>query len=342
MEKTLIAVVSNNPNNSFVMDEALIKIFDRLYDKSDADNFKDPLAEYCFVFEHSTFRRIIIGEDDEGKGYDTVSENTRNFLSKKTAYLRPYKELGNVLLCFLTGQKIISIIWHFVHPHSKYSSTPENNLLMRVTDIWNVKRLMNEKSVHNWIYEEAMYDANRNPQDFPISIPLRKHQKTGGTNIICGKNKSEFNFYEIRVDKPGDSGKKKIGEATLAIVVQDSMQKQFRDLVRLYERELSQFGQIVTTNITGKILMDNVPSLEHVYRHHSGENGGLADITMEILLKKCQAIFLFIDPKQREPYSDDFKVLIGATSLSEDVRLFTNELHFIEWIEHVVRNKIDI
>lgn len=77
--------------------------------------------------------------------------------------LPDYTEGGLTILANLIVQRQCSIIWHFLSPIKPHWIHPENLALMRLSDLWKAKRLMNSESVRAWFHDEAKRDVKRNP-----------------------------------------------------------------------------------------------------------------------------------------------------------------------------------
>ncbi len=337
MKKTLIAILSNHNNEEHLIE--LKNLLDNV-----ATKHKNSFQDFGFVFTYKTFRLLIKKPkaklDKDEKMEFKVKKETREFLMDRSIYLPPYEKVGNIILSFMITQKQISVIWHFIHPLTAYVSTPGNNSLMRLCDIWNVKRFLHSQAVEYWIKEEANIDQKRNRQPFPPSLLLRRSSDDAEKyKISTVPGECKFPCFEL----PNNLHKRgKNDPWTLCLVVDDSVKDRFIRLSMSYEHELDLFQKILTTNKTGKALEDNVPSLKSkLYRYHSGPRGGTLEIALEIIFGKCDALFVYSDPLVVQSNSDDVKVLIGAAGLNKRVRLFTNESHFIEWLEHFVREKIE-
>ena len=295
------------------------------------DNHSELLDNYNFVVGGSTFERTF-----NKTGEFAVNTSTRDLFKDHLLKLPKFVNGGYTVLSFLISQNQISTLWDFVHPFSNFSNSPEQKTLMRLCDIWNIKKITNSASIRRWIKDEALeFDLVRNPTSFPPELILRKDKHQHDSVHINLDKSNEFPFVVIPSKKIENNS---FHEWTLSIVITESMKEQFGDFVRNHEKELREFNLIITTRETGNIIIENAPQLaNHIYSYHAGIEGGFTEIAMEILSGNCQALFVYSDPRESQNYIDDLLVLIRTAMLNEDVSLFTNIEHFTEWMDHVVR-----
>ena len=348
--KTLIAIMAvyDNEHANERLRDFLIEIY---------ENYDKKIKEYGFVFTGGTYHRIITGKD-ENKRYMIKNKAIRDFYIERSVFLPRYQKGGNTLLANLVVQKKISIIWSFFYPLSSHSLSPENGVLMRLCDLWGVKRLLNRTAIKKWVEFESQFDTKRNLQPFPPAIILRRDGTADERESIepaLIPPKSKFMKLGWQIENEDETKNQEnedqnlqlyeeeddAVEWTIAMIAYGEMKEKMVDLVRNFEREFRAFNRIITTNNLGTLLTNEIPGLKNnIYRYHSGLKGGFSEIATEVLFEKCKVIFLFPDPNDPLSYLDETKALIGTTMINERIRLITNDFQGRDWLEHIVRPKL--
>ena len=325
-KRTLIALLASHDDPD--RNKALAKVLDRL-----VKNYPDRLSKFRFVFTGGTYERLIGENSKTGKKKEKlVKDDTKDFLLNKCGVIRlpNRKEGGVTILAYLITQRIVSIIWPFFTPRTSHWLTPENLALMRLCDLWHVKRLMNTGSVEEWFNKEAERDINRDLQDWPPKFDLKGSQ----TNILVKKAKGEY--YEIKVKKVKMPSK--FDKMTVALISHDEMKLRMSDFAIDCEQELAEFKRILSTGTTGRLVAESAPDIaQKIYRYHSGPKGGDIEIATEILFGQCHVVIFFVDPLNPHPHIEDIRVVFGACMIEDKVRMLSNEMQAREWIDRVVR-----
>ncbi len=333
-KKTFIAALASHDNLG--VNNSLARVFERLY-KQDANL----LRSFHFVITGGTFNRIL-AKDAKADGIQPVSNDARELVRRTTTCLPPREKGGVTLLSYLIVQRRCSAIWPFFTPLTGHWLTPENLALMRLCDLWHVKRLMNPGSVEEWFAQEGKTDVNRNRQPWPPSLFLADDEEPDCVPQVLpdGGWKLDPNPAPMPTTT---SGEPDFREMTIALIAHDEMKSRMVEFAIDFERELSLFKRILTTGTTGRQVADAAPKLEKdkkIYRYHSGPKGGDIEIATEILLGRCHVVVFFVDPLNPHPHIEDIRVVFGACMIRDQVRMLTNEMQAREWMGRVVRKRL--
>lgn len=321
VEKTLIGILASHDEPS--VNNALSKLLDELHRANSA-----LLAQFWFVFTGGTYDRIIKGSDSRVM---PVAPETKAFLEAQCGVTRlPSRSEGGVtVLSYLVVSQICSIIWAFLTPLTSHWLNPENLALMRLSDQWHAKRLMNSGSVREWFSEEASHDVNRNRQSTPPK-PVLKEKET-----LPNPAEGEI---AASITAGTHAPPRMVSDMTIALIAHDGMKKRMVEFAIDHERDLSQFKRILSTGGTGREVIANTRALNDlVVRYQSGPKGGDIEIATEILRGDCHAVVFFVDPLNPHPHIEDIRVVFGACMIRDDVRMLTNEMSAREWMQRVVR-----
>lgn len=325
-EKTYISVLASHDNDD--INNTLAGIFKELYEKD-----KDLLANYHFIFTGGTYDRII--EGTKKPSIKPVSKKIKEFLLTRCGISKlPSRSEGGVtILSFLVSQQKCSIIWPFLTPLTSHWLNPENLALMRLSDLWHVKRLMNKGSVLEWFSKESAIDINRNLQTIPPSVTFYDVDGTTLKPIYFEGKKSPYVLQREEMKYPEN-----FNDMTVALIAHNEMKSRMIEFAMDHERELSKFKRILSTGTTGREVSANTRDLyKKVCRYHSGPKGGDIEIASEILFGNCHVVIFFVDPLNPHPHIEDIRVVFGACMIQENVRMLTNEMQAREWIQRVVR-----
>jgi methylglyoxal synthase len=310
----------------------------RLLDTCCSQARRGILENFNFVITGGTFRRVIEGKDEQvDKGNITpVSKDTQNFLASRTLILPSNNDGGVTLISYLVVEQRCSILWPFFTPASGHWLTPQNLALMRLSDHWKVKRLMNSGSVLEWLDKEASYDMKANVQPFPPEITFRR----GTASHPNGKpDRRGGGGFRLRLPASPAEIKHNPAEMTIALIAHDGMKARMLAFAIRYESELSQFKTILTTGTTGEMIQEESKVLKNkIFRYESGPKGGDIQIATEILFNQCDVVIFFIDTQNPHPHIEDIRVVFAACMITDHVRMLTNPSQAAEWMERVVRS----
>jgi methylglyoxal synthase len=321
--KTLIAVLASHDSDE--RNDSLARVFERLY-VTDAG----ALDRYHFVFTGGTFDRILLGAGPQQRITPIRAPAKRAVLNTATR-LPARTEGGVTLLSYMIVRRRCSAIWPFFTPLTGHWLTPENLALMRLCDLWHVKRLMNSASVIEWASTEGITDATRNLQPCPPSIRL------ASSNQVVEAQPNRDGGFRLDWPEP-DVPPVDFDRMTIALIAHDDMKGRMVDFAIDFENELSAFQRILATGTTGRDVADATPKLESkIYRYHSGPKGGDIEIATEVLMGHCHVVVFFVDPLRPHPHIEDIRVVFGACMLRDSVRMLTNEMQAREYMGRVVR-----
>lgn len=346
VKKTLIAVLASH--DSVGKNNELAGLFNELY-----RNHKEILGKFHFLFTGGTFNRIVRGKDTHRprrKDLERIKKPARDFIKSNVTILPDRKEGGVAILANLIVQRQCSIIWPFLSPITTHWLHPENLALMRLCDLWNVKRLMNAESVRACFRDEIERAMRRNPQVIPLKITLGTPETEQGLTLPpwprADKPRHNQKYYEVRLPDRARHPEEFWGQfkrQTIALIAHDAMKDRMVHFAIEYENELCKFGRILATGTTGREVENacrNLREDEKVRRCLSGPKGGDIEIATEILFGRCHVVVFFIDPLHPHAHMDDIRVVFAACMAeipNNDVRMLTNEVQAREWIEGAVR-----
>jgi len=337
-EKTLIAVLASH--DSPEKNDELARIFEELHKEN-----TNRLGNFHFLFTGGTFDRLM-SKTRTGRKKKPISKKVQDFILDDcgVTVLPSRKEGGVTILANIIVQRQCSIIWPFLSPITVHWLNPENLALMRLCDLWNVKRLMNPESVRAWFRHEAERDTKRHPQEIPLKIRLSTSEKKDGK---WPKGiKTPERYYRVKLPERGGRGTdfwSQFSEQTIAFIAHDDMKRRMVDFAIEYEDELVKFKRILATSATGLEIINACKELkdqEKVRICLPGPKGGDIEIATEILFDRCHTVIFFIDPLKPHPHIDDIRVVFGACMAeikNYDVRMLSNEVQAREWIEEGVR-----
>ena len=357
-KKTIVAVLASH--DSVQKNRELAALFKTLYGEDRKVHKKKEesylLSKFHFVFTEGTFRRLVLGQDTENprrKFPYPIEKKVKDFLLK-TAGVTVFpdrKEGGVTILANLIVQRQCSIIWPFLSPITVHWLNPENLALMRLCDLWNVKRLMNAESVSSWFRYEAKRDRERNPQPIPLKMTLGTLETEKSLPELPpwpeARRERGRKYHQVK-PKPEDRSEdfwSQFEKQTIALVAHDAMKDRMVDFAIQYENELTRFGRILATGTTGQEVENACRKLREdkkIKRCLSGPKGGDIEIATEILFGRCHTVVFFIDPLRPHPHIDDIRVVFSACMAEikrNHVRMLTNEVQAREWIEEAVRRR---
>lgn len=351
--KTLIGILASH--DSIKKNNELARLFEELYkqDEERKKQGKDKLLDkFHFVLTGGTFQRLLLDKDtekrtDEEGNIEAVDKGLRDIIKHNATSLPDRKIGGITILSNLIVQKQCSILWSFFSPITVHWLGPENLALMRLCDIWNVKRLMNPQSVRAWFHDEAERDTDRNRQNIPLEISF------GDIKPKRDKNKEQIQkqikgYYEISLPMGAEREKSEkywstFGEQTIALIAHDEMKERIVNFAIQYENELGKFGRILATGATAQAIKNACRKLskkEIVMPCLPGPHGGDIEIATAVLFNECHTVIFFIDPLHPHPHIEDIRTVFSACMAeieNNSVRMLTNEVQAREWIEETVR-----
>jgi methylglyoxal synthase len=323
--RTLIGLLASHDHAE--TNDKLARILDRFC----CGSGQAKLERFHFLVTQGTFRRVIAGDDPHAtsSGIHPVKPEARDFLYPRITILPSRVDGGVTILSYFIAQQKCSIVWPFLTPLTGHWLTPENLALMRLSDQWHAKRLMNTGSVDEWFEKEADIDADRNLQACPPRL-FQNDEIAPIEQIPCFPS-------EIRRPKnlPVPD---RLEEMTVALIAHDEMKARMVEFATDHERTLARFQRILATSTTGRDVSDAASSLSSkITRYHSGPKGGDIEIATEVLFGRCHVVIFFVDPLRPHPHIEDIRVVFGACMIHDHVRMLTNEMQAREWIERVAR-----
>lgn len=207
--KTLIGILASH--DDIGRNNDLARLFEALWRENSRR-----LKEFHFIFTGGTFRRIVLREDTQTPQRTELKPIRRNsglseFLKHNSTILPERQQGGVAILANLIVQRQCSILWPFLSPTTTHWLNPENLALMRLCDIWNVKRLVNAGSVETWFRYEAERDVTRNPQEIPVRLlfgvrgfPTGKKERVNGRWFNQWWSKEDLDLLKLQDQKPPD------------------------------------------------------------------------------------------------------------------------------------------
>lgn len=321
-DKTLIGVFASY--DSITKNNQLARTIENLFEKN-----IERLKNFHFIFTGGTFRRVVLGSDKD-KGINPVKTDVVKFLLENSTCIPSRREGGVTTLANFVVNRQCRVIWPFLDPAESHWLNQENLALMRLCDVWKVKRLMNSGSVISWFKSEAPRDTRWNQEPVPpvLKFPDGDELKPVHYHYTEGPNEYLNLNYKLAKEKPN----------TIALIAHDDMKTRMIDFAVEYQRELSKFSRILATGTTGRDVTEATSENLRVTRCQSGPKGGDIQIATEILAGRCDFVIFFVDPLHPHPHAEDIRVVFGACMIQDQVRMFTNEVQAREWIEQEYRS----
>ncbi len=149
--KTLVAVLAGY--DSVTKNNELVRVFHDLCDNAED---RETLKEFHFLFTGGTFNRVVLGEAaseaPQTERLQPMRNDVREFLLQEcgVTVLPDRKKCGVTILANTIVERQCSIVWSFLSPTTTHWLSPEYRALNRLSDLWNVKRLVNAGSVKDW------------------------------------------------------------------------------------------------------------------------------------------------------------------------------------------------
>ena len=345
--KTLIAVLAGF--DSIKKNNDLVQVFHELYDNSDN---RETLREFHFLFTGGTFNRVVLGEADpeplQTERLQPMRDDVREFLLEECGItvLPDRKKCGVTILANTIVERQCSIVWSFLSPITTHWLSPEYRALNRLSDLWDVKRLVNAGSVKDWFTNEAARDVKRNPQKAPkspLKVRLGSRERDGAWPVAARRNGNAYDEVSIPHRARDSAFYARFEDQTIALIAHDEMKQRMIDFAIQYEDELCKFNRVLTTGRSGEEVENACRTLRDggtIRRYLTGPKGGDIEIATEILFDRCHVVVFFVDPLRPHAHIDDIMVVFAACMAEiegNDVRLLTNELHAREWMEEAVR-----
>jgi methylglyoxal synthase len=328
--KTLIGVLASH--DSARKNIELSTVLTEMYRRD-----RERLGQFHFLFTQGTFNRCVLGRDsgqfEDLEQLTGLEPPVRDFVAERSTVLPRNRDGGVILLSYFIVRKRCSILWTFLTPTTTHWLNPELLALMRLSDVWRAKRLMNYGSVEEWFLREADRDVRRRLEALPPSIrfsddTLIEARPTPG-NL-------ETRFHFPRAYHPVDPDN--FGDVTIALIAHDSMKPRMVEFTVDFEFELARFKRILTTGTTGREILGATTMLkDRIQPYNSGPKGGDIEIATEILYDRCEVVIFFVDPLHPHPHTDDIRVVFGAAMRRASVRMLANEMQAREWMGRVVR-----
>ena len=339
--KTLIGVLASH--DSPEKNAALAAIFKDAFEDR---KYKEILTNFRFVFTGGTYKRLIMGAPADGQEESEVnhklSDDVIEILHNQCGIicLPSMKEGGVTVLSNLIIQRKINILWAFFSPLTSHLLYPQNLALLRIADLYHIKKLMNSGSVNEWIQYEADRDIRLNPQDTPIIMNFHGSVINADIPSVEKIKLPEFKECILYKEAVFPDLKDAPDRVVLALISHDAMKDRMLDFVLDYEHELERFRSILTTGTTGKIIQEAVPSLSSkIKRLHSGPKGGDIEIATEILLGGCHVVVFFVDPLHPHAHTEDIRVVFAACMIQDKVRMLSNEACARDWMDRMIRGR---
>ncbi len=332
-DRTYIGVLASH--DSLRKNLELVTIFSEMYRRD-----RDLLGRFHFLFTRGTFDRCVLGKEygeygdlEEAGEHLRLDNEVRDFLIERSTVLPRNRDGGVILLSYFVVRKRCSILWTFLNPMTNHWLNPDLLALMRLSDVWRAKRLMNYGSVEEWFAREADRDVRRRLQPVPPLFRFNDNREVrADRHLEHAGNVFVFPAEYQKVDYDD------FGALTVALIAHDSMKPRMVEFCVDFEFELARFGRILTTGTTGREILGATTMLkERVQPYNSGPKGGDIEIATEILYHRCSVVIFFVDPLHPHPHTDDIRVVFGAAMRRPYVRMLANETQAREWMERVVR-----
>ena len=289
------------------------------------------LEKFHFVFSGGTFKRVMLGQA-QSEGIMPVGQPARRVIMRNSTCLPSFQDGGVTILSYLIVQRMCRIVIPFLDQITTHWLNPENLALMRLSDTWQAKRLMNTGSVMRWFESEAEMDCVRDRKECPLSLVLASSGKRAQRKTHQPVGYSEISTSLARPEKWPSS----IEDMTIALIAHDEMKSRMVEFAIEFEDILCRFKRILTTGNTGREVAAATTKLEErIFRYRSGPKGGDIEIATEVLYGQCHLVVFFIDPLHPHPHIEDIRTVFSACMIQDRVQMLTNEQHARKWMDQV-------
>jgi len=148
----------------------------------------------------------VLGEADpeplQTERLQPMRDDVREFLLQECGItvLPDRKKCGVTILANTIVERQCSIVWSFLSPITTHWLSPEYRALNRLSDLWDVKRLVNAGSVKDWFTNEAARDVKRNPQKAPkspLKVRLGSRERDGAWPVAARRNGNAYDEISI-------------------------------------------------------------------------------------------------------------------------------------------------
>jgi methylglyoxal synthase len=211
------------------------------------------LKEFHFLFEGGAFNGVVLGKTHpdalQTEPLHTMTEDVREFLLREcgVTVLPDRKNCGVTILANTIVERQCSIVWSFLSPVTTHWLSPEYRALNRLSDLWDVKRLVNAGSVTDWFRNEAARDAKRNPQKAPkspLKLRLGSRERDGAWPVAARRSGNVYDEVNIPTRARDAAFYARFEDQTIALIAHDEMKQRMIDFAIQYEDEL--LGSIVS------------------------------------------------------------------------------------------------
>jgi len=300
--------------------------------------------EFALVLTGGTYDRVFHGladpEDKTKLKVHPVGLHTREWLHQTLGVLRlpSAADGGLILLGALVSSGTVRLLMPFLTAKTLHWMRPESFALLRLCDYCKASTFLNPASAKEWFRLRAP-TGDRNPRPWPLTIEL------AGTNSQVAvvpqqdtHDGSTVQFWSVGNPAPQERPLPRFPtepaeRPVIALIAHNEMKPQMSEFVWDMRGKLrDNFGKILCTGTTGRVVVDAAPSLEPlVHRYPSGPKGGDVEIAAEILFGRCDVVVFFVDPLHPHPHTDDIHVVFGAAMEQPYVRMFSNERQARGW-----------
>lgn len=284
----------------------------------------DDLKNVYFVLTGGTFDRIFFGKRaKDGKPF--LEDKVKEYLKQITIQLPDFEQGGVNLLSYLVVKKKIKIIWSFQSPDSSHHLIAQNKILRRMCDVHGVKRLVNEKSVTDWLDNQLKYDSET------IQFhEIKKLTLPSGNEIELKDAQDSDMKFESDLRKRSPTPK------VLSFVSPPKYGQRLYNYLDKNKEKLEAIKKIIVTDIDIPKNKHNLPFFpcEKVGR------GGVIEIAMEILFGQVTDVVIYDEPvdstnfdtdEHYQEISDKYQIITSVCKIRQDVNLIMSISQFEDW-----------
>lgn len=343
----LIAVVTDHTD--YFRNVSLADLFNKLVKN---EEYRTVLEKFNFVFTGGTFNRLFFGEHMRS-GKPFLEDDTKRFLKSRTIQLPRFEHGGVLILSHMLLTNRCKIMWSFQTPDSPHHLIAQNYALRWVSDIKNVKRLINSASVEYWFNYEA--------EDF-----IKKIHKSYDKIQLKSENKFEIvkavdTDYKIEIEKSKVT--QNYGKI-LAIVVRHDQAENLAIFLNKNKIFFSTFTKILITQPINCDVFDQItfPPAK-VIPLSSVEEGGLVEIAIEVIFGWVTHVIIYDEPTgdnydnpplETDPVPPtngnntsitkqdygvnafDYQIVTSACKISQNVEVKMNIAQTNDWIDKTI------
>ena len=351
--KGIISIVSDH--DDYFRNETLAKLLNDLLtnDPKTFESNRKILDNFYFVFTGGTFQRIFNGAHSRSS-LPLLKDSTKAWLKERTIQLPRFSLGGVSVLTFLLLKTKSKTIWSFQSPDSPHHLVAQNSILRLASNVNGVKRLVNTRTVEDWICNEH----------YKEDLPSESSDLLNNLKLVSGKSISVLPALDSigKIEPPENY---KPNETILLILVRHDFSEDLGDFLNDNEKKI--FENFDKVLITRTVPLERIFESKPFYAKRKNQIifckpmgvGGLIEASMQILYKECDTVIFYDDLGEYEekpeipsndvasgeiddPFLDmfvtlqmisfNYQVILAACKINQDVLVKRTKNEADKWV----------